>query len=95
MVRWSEAIEARRYKNEYQSQKLAHVIGRPPTWSSALLAFNIAMSMSRSPSPFALYAESISRRLGGGGYLDEVNLGYLMTHVSLTHLFKHMPSGRE
>lgn len=41
---------------------------RTQTWSSALLALSMARSMSLSPSPFALYAPRISRRLGGGGY---------------------------
>jgi hypothetical protein len=36
------------------------------TWSSALFAFSMAMSISLSPSPFDLYAPSISLRLGGG-----------------------------
>lgn len=38
------------------------------TWSSALLALSIAMSISRSPSPLELYAPSTSRKDGGGVY---------------------------
>lgn len=52
-------------KHKHQS---LHRILQALTWSSALLAFNIAMSMSRSPSPLELYAPSTSRRLGGGAY---------------------------
>lgn len=40
---------------------------RPLTWSSELFAFNMASSISLSPSPLALYASRISRRVGGGG----------------------------
>lgn len=42
--------------------------GTARTWSSALLAFNMAMSMSRSPLPLDLYAPRISLRLGGGDW---------------------------
>lgn len=36
------------------SSSLIFVLRKEPTWSSALLAFNIAISISRSPSPLEL-----------------------------------------
>lgn len=61
----SEAMEAIRCS--YMSTVEISSGRTTPTWSSALLAFNMAISMSRSPSPLDLYAPRISLRLGGGG----------------------------
>lgn len=72
IVRCNVAIEARRWKDgRYQylwTGTLRTASGL--TWSSELLAFSMARSISLSPSPLALYASRISRRLGGGGCED-------------------------
>ena len=62
------------------------------TWSSELLALSIARSISRSPSPLALYASSISRRVGGGGYAHNVITGCDLRDLA-AYLVQDTPRG--